>query len=204
MPTLRRQGSRRTNAARTIQRSFRSRRAPARKSWFGTKRAKPEMKRKHTTVEDQSITGAAAYQQLFGVDAIAQGLTDDSRIGSRITAKYLSSKFLFDNQSDNKAMLLRYVIWSPKSTTQTLALTGTNFINTKLFKVWKQGYVSVNHDSARVMSVSIPMRNKVFEFSGHDTTIPISQDRIYLTMTCVTSGMALKFTHNTAFYYVDN
>jgi hypothetical protein len=162
------------------------------------------MKRKHTNLDDQTVTGSAAYQQLFAVDGIGQGLTDSSRIGDRITGKYINSKFLFDNQSDTKAMLVRYCIWSPKSTTQTLALTGTNFINNKLFRVWKQGYLSINHDSAKVLSVNIPLKNKVFDFSGDDTTLPVSQDRIYLTMTCVTSGMTVKFTHNTTVYYVDN
>lgn len=174
------------------------------KSWFGTSRARPEMKRKHTSVEDQSITGAAAYQQVFAFDGIGQGLNDSSRIGSRITGKYINSKFMFDNQSDNKAMLVRYCIWTPKSTTQTLALTGTNFINNKLFKVYKTGYVAVNHDSAKILSINIPLKNRVFDFSGDDTTFPISEDRMYLTMCCVISGQAVKFTHNTVVYYVDN
>lgn len=193
----------------TRRTSYRRRAPPRRKSapkksWFGTSRARPEMKRKHTNLDDQTVTGSAAYQQLFAVDGIGQGLTDSSRIGDRITGKYINSKFLFDNQSDTKAMLVRYCIWSPKSTTQTLALTGTNFINNKLFRVWKQGYLSINHDSAKVLSVNIPLKNKVFDFSGDDTTLPVSQDRIYLTMTCVTSGMTVKFTHNTTVYYVDN
>lgn len=202
MPTLARQASRRYRrpTTRTTRRRSTYRKG---KSWFGTKKSLPEMKRQHYEITDQSIT-SSVYTEYFAGNSISQGLNDNDRIGSRITGKFITSKLLFDNQSDSKAQLVRWVVWSPRSATNTLGMDGTSFINNKLFRVWKQGYLSINHDSARVLSINIPLRNKVFDYSGSAVTAPIEEDKIYISLCCVTSGMTVKLSTNTAFYYVDN
>lgn len=203
MPTLRRQPSRRTAATR-IQRSFRRRRAVPRKSWFNTKPARPELKRIQYSEDAETITATALnFNKYLAGHQVDQGLGDDQRVGNRISAKYLQVKMLLENTNDAKAMMLRYCIWSPKSTTQDLSMTGLSSINRKLFKIIRTGYISVNHDSARVKTLNIPMYNKVIEYPSNDVDTPVNQDRLYITLVCVTTGMTLRYSSNVNLWYTD-
>lgn len=209
MPGISRQQSfRNRRAASTIQRSYRRKYRPTGNAMFKRKPrfapVRQELKTANYIEDAEVITSTPlVYNKMLAFHNISQGLGDvQNRVGNRITGKYISLKMLIDNQNNEKAAIMRYVIWSPRSTTDTLSIDWGTMVNTKQFRVLKQGYVSLPADHARVVSHNFNLHNRTINYNSNATTSPTNSERIYLSLVCCT-GQTVRYSHQCRCWYGD-
>lgn len=172
--------------------------------------SQPELK--SVTLARDGDAAAQAVTDLTIFPTIAQGIAEDERIGNRINGKFLNMKLMLKKRRDPDAQLpqdpviVRYVMWQNKDPTSNAnaSLTGltlTSFINTKVVRVLKTGYVTLsNEGQAKVLKLNKKLYNQVMDFrEDTDQTINTAQ-RIYFTMY---SNNQCNWEYQSKFYFAD-
>jgi len=202
---------RRISAARRIQSKWRSR-GPTRGYAGGYSRfgriAQPEFKSK--VLLGRADVSALANTEVVIFPTISQGITEDSRLGNRICSKYLNVRVLFTTLTAQPAAaartcMVRYVMWQSKdpTTNANLVLGGlnlTSFINTKVVKVLKTGYINMTPGHGRVLKINYNCKNKVVDFREDTDVTANTTQRIYFTF-FTTEGLRYEF--QSKFYFSD-
>lgn len=171
------------------------------KRQFG-KVARPELKNAtYTSTAPLIVDDSAVTSQLFGA-GISQGLSDtEQRVGNRLTQKFFSHNMLLYNPGD-VGIVMRYVIWQPRSTFTTIALGVVNQINTKAFRILKQGWINVPAKWSKVTRLSYNLKNQVMTYPSDVSTEPVLTDRVYLTLVC-SNGHRVNYQAQTKWWYAD-
>ena len=171
------------------------------KRQFG-KVARPELKHAtYTSTAPLTIDDTSVSSQMFGA-GISQGLSDtEQRVGNRITQKFFSHNMLLFNPGD-VGIVMRYVIWQPRSNSTQINLGVVNQINTKIFRVLKQGWINVPAKWSKVTRLSYNLKNQVMTYPSDAATEPVVSDRVYLTLVC-SNGHRVSYQAQTKWWYAD-
>lgn len=130
---------------------------------------------------------------LFFVNGIAEGVSENQRIGERVRLKTLDLRFQFDKSAANvnASTTCRFtILWDrqPNGGLATVAqvletVTGTNNVldmcspynaqNRKRFQVLKDARFTLNdgHNESRVFHWRVPLRNKTPQYNGAGAAI---------------------------------
>lgn len=171
------------------------------KKSFG-KVARPELK--HATYSSAAtvvIDDSMITSQLFGA-GVSQGLSDENqRVGNRITQKFFSHNMLLNNPA-NAGLVLRYVIWQPRGNVTNLNIGAVNQVNTKKYRVLKQGWINVPSKWSKVVRLSYNLKNQVMTYGSDADTEPVLSDRVYMSLVC-TDGDRVNYQAMTKWWYAD-
>lgn len=171
----------------------------------------PELKNR--TLSGRGFINSNSVLDAVVFPSVTQGISENERIGNRINGRFLNIKLCMYQMLESDAGVARppttcrWVLWQNKDPTSNAAgslsgLTLTSFINTKVTRIIKHGYITLGASGVtKVKSINNNLRNLVINFKEDSDVSANTTQRYYLS---IYSNEGAHYEFQSKFYFSDN